>query len=65
MFAPMMAKKMMEKATKNFEDQFNNPYYRERPQTKEGEILIEKKPKENPKKDHSQTGEYVDYEEID
>jgi len=64
-FAPIMAKKMMEKAAKTFEDQFNNPYYKEHPVTKEGETRIEKKPKESTPKNNSQSGEYVDYEEID
>ena len=65
-FAPMMAKKMMDKAAKNFEEQFNNPYYKEKPKTKEGETYIEKKPQENKKTPKSNLdGEYVDYEEVD
>ncbi len=65
-FVPMMAKKMMDKAAKNFEEQFNNPYYKEKPKTKEGETSIEKKPQEAQKKPKSDLdGEYVDYEEVD
>jgi hypothetical protein len=64
LLAPLMAKKMMEKAAKNFEQQFNNPYYKKHPETKEGETYIEKKPHErSPQKNNE--GEYVDYEEID
>jgi hypothetical protein len=64
--APFMAKKMMEKASKNFESQFNNPYYKDKPKTKEGETYIEKAPKEKKSSNTDQeTGEFVDYEEID
>jgi len=63
--APLMARKMMEKAAKNFEDQFNNPYYKERPKTKEGETYIEKTPKEKPPRSSDQEGEFIDYEEVD
>ncbi len=66
LLAPMMAKKMMDKAAQNFEKQFNNPYYKEKPTVKEGETVIEKTG-ENPtsKKGSEEGGEYVDYEEID
>lgn len=63
--APMLARKMMEKAAKNFENQFNNPYYKEHPETKEGETYIEKKPEDTPKKPSNDSGDYVDYEEVD
>jgi len=63
--APYLAKKMMEKAAGNFENQFNNPYYKEKPQTKEGETYIEKKPADTQPKNKGNEGEYVDYEEID
>jgi len=65
LLAPVMARKIMEKAAKNFEDQFNNPYYKKRPATKEGETFIEKKPDESGSPKGSQAGEYIDYEEID
>ena len=66
LFVPMMAKKMMDKAAKNFEEQFNKPYYKEKPKTKEGETYIEKKPQETKKTSKSDLdGEYVDYEEVD
>ena len=65
LLAPIMAKKMMEKAAENFENQFNNPYYKERPNTKEGEIYIEKKPKENTSRSKDDEGEFVDFEEVD
>ena len=63
--APLMARKMMDKAAKNFENQFNNPYYKERPKTKEGETYIEKKPKEQPSRSSDQEGEFIDFEEVD
>ncbi len=66
MFAPLLAKKMMDKAAQNFENQFNNPYYKERPQAKEGETYIEKKPEETSSASHKkEKGEYVDFEELD
>ncbi len=63
--APLMARKMMEKAAKNFEEQFNNPYYKEKPDVKEGETIIEKKGQEKTTPRTKGSGEYVDYEEID
>jgi len=63
--APLMARKMMDKAAKNFENQFNNPYYKERPKTKEGETYIEKKPKEQSSRSSDQEGEFIDFEEVD
>ena len=65
LLAPIMARKMMEKASENFEKQFNNPYYKERPKTKEGEIYIEKKPNEQKKSSNNDEGEFVDFEEVD
>ena len=64
-FAPMLAKKMMKKAAENFEKQFNNPYYKEHPETEEGETYIEKKPGESKRNGSKDSGEYVDYEEVD
>ena len=63
--APHIAKKMMDKAAENFESQFNNPYYKEEPVTKEGETYIEKRPKDSKPNTKRDEGEYVDYEEID
>ncbi len=67
LLAPLMAKKMMEKAAENFEKQFKNPYYKEKPQVKEGQTVIDKKSQEKKPSsgNDSTTGEYVDYEEID
>jgi len=63
--APYIAKSMMDKAAKKFEDQFNNPYYKEKPTTKEGETYIEKLPNEQKPKKNQEGGEYVDFEEVD
>jgi hypothetical protein len=62
--APYIAKKMMDKAAGNFNDQFNNPYYKEKPETKEGETYIEKAPTDVKPKQKNE-GEYIDFEEID
>ena len=63
--APHLAKKMMEKAAGNFEEQFNNPYYKKKPETKEGETYIEKRATDKNPKPKKDEGEYVDFEEID
>ncbi len=65
LLAPIMARKMMEKASENFKKQFNNPYYKERPKTKEGEIYIDKKPNEQKSTSNNNEGEFIDYEEVD
>jgi len=65
LLAPYLAKKMMDKAAQNFENQFNNPYYRDKPAAKEGETIIEKKPEEKTSISKENEGDYVDYEEID
>jgi len=65
LLAPFLAKKMMEKAHQNFENQFNNPYYKEKPKTKEGETIIDKKPNDQPTSSIKNEGEYIDYEEVD
>lgn len=63
LLAPFMARKMMEKAAENFEQQFNNPYYK-KDKVKEGETFIEKKPQETSLPDDDE-GEFTDYEEVD
>ncbi len=65
LLAPYMAQKMMEKAARNFENQFKNPYYKEKPVAKEGETIIEKKPNENTSVSNKNEGDYIDYEEVD
>ena len=66
LLAPFLAQKMIEKAAENFEKQFNNPYYNKRPETKEGETYIDKKPQEPPSYlPNDDEGEFTDYEEID
>ncbi len=65
LLAPIMARKMMDKAAENFEKQFNNPYYKEKPKVKEGETVIEKTGDNTTNQKTSEDGEYVDYEEID
>lgn len=69
LLAPMMAKKMMDKAAQNFENQFNNPYYKQKSNVKEGETIIEKSSDSSNRAKNStgdnEPGEYVDYEEVD
>jgi len=65
LLAPIMAKKMMDKAAQNFEKQFNNPYYKEKPKVKEGETVIEKTGETPSRPKKADEGEYVDYEEVD
>ncbi len=65
LLAPIMAKKMMDKAAQNFEKQFNNPYYKENKKVKEGETIIEKTGETSLDTKKNEGGEYVDYEEVD
>jgi hypothetical protein len=65
LLAPIMAKKMMDKAAENFEKQFKNPYYKEKPSVKEGETIIENTTETATSKPTDNDGEYVDYEEVD
>ncbi len=64
LLGPLMARKIMEKAAENFENQFNNPYYK-KSNVKEGETFIEKKPEEDTHLTDDNEGEFVDYEEVD
>ncbi len=61
LFAPLLIKKMMNKM-QDKASQFNNQ--QTKPDIKEGETIIDKKPHNNQHSNDS-VGEYVDYEEID
>lgn len=60
---PLLLKYFLRKVGKKFEQQFNqsDPMQQKK---NEGEVSIEKKPK-NSRKSNNDVGEYIDYEEID
>ncbi|MFZ0489942.1 MAG: DUF4834 family protein [Salegentibacter sp.] len=62
-FGPSLLKYFMKKMGKRFEQQFNQ-YQQPQNGKKEGEVSIEKKPK-NKRRSNKNAGEYIDYEEID
>ena len=62
-FGPMILKWMLKRVGKKFGQNFSN--FNPNPsKDKEGEVSIDKKPK-NPRKSNNDVGEYIDYEEID
>lgn len=61
-FGPLILKYFMKKLGKRFEQQFSQ--YQQNSRRDEGEVSIEKKPK-NKRKSNKNVGEYIDYEEID
>jgi hypothetical protein len=62
-FGPMILKYFLRKMGKKFGSQFQQ-FDHSRQKEKEGEVSIEKKPK-NTRKSQKEVGEYIDYEEID
>ena len=64
LFAPYMMKYLSKKVEQKFGQQFGNYQYQNEPQTKEGEVSIDKMPRQQPQSNKT-VGEYVDYEEID
>lgn len=62
-FGPMILKWMLKRVGKKFGQNFSNfdPNFQKE---KEGEVTIDRKPK-NQRKSNNDVGEYVDYEEID
>ena len=63
-FGPLLLRYILRKVGKKFEEKFNQFDTSGRSKKKEGDVTIEKKPK-NRKKSNNDVGEYVDYEEID
>lgn len=63
-FGPILLRYILKKVGKKFGQDFSQFGQQGRKKEKEGEVSIEKKPKNTPrsKKD---VGEYIDYEEID
>lgn len=64
LFGPLILKYILKKVGQKFESKFHgtNPSNQNK---KEGEVSIEKKPKNRKRKSGNDVGEYVDYEEID
>lgn len=62
-FAPFLMRYVAKKAEKQFGQQFNQYQPPKETKKKEGEISIDKMPKQ--KTSNKDVGEYVDYEEID
>jgi hypothetical protein len=62
-FGPMILKYFLQKMGKKFGEQFQQ-FDQTRKNQKEGEVSIEKEPK-NSRKSQKEVGEYIDYEEID
>lgn len=64
-FAPYLVKFVTKKAQERFGEGFRGfEYQRPKPKHKEGEVSIDKMPKQSNGSNKS-VGEYVDYEEID
>lgn len=62
LFAPFLLKKMVGKMQQKAEAQFGDQ--QEKPDIKEGETVIDKKP-QDAQQGKKSVGEYVDFEEID
>lgn len=63
-FAPLLMRYVAKKAEQKFGGQFNQYQQPQPEKKKEGEISIDKMPKDT-KASNKKVGEYVDYEEID
>lgn len=65
-FGPMILKYILKRLGRKFQRQFNQQFNQQAPQNgkKTGEVVIEKKPSKS-RKTNNNTGEYIDYEEID
>ncbi len=61
LFGPLLFKYVTKKAGEKFQQRFNQ--YQNSNQQSEGEVTIDKKPKQN--SSNKDVGEYIDYEEID
>ena len=61
--SPYIMRYIQKKAGQKFEDMFNNMQGAQSQQKKDGEITIDKIPKQKP--GSNPVGEYVDFEEID
>ena len=64
LFAPLLMRFVVKKAEQRFGQQFNQHQRQQQPKQKEGEVSVDKIPKQN-KTSNKDVGEYVDYEEIE
>jgi len=64
LFAPLLMRFVVKKAGQRFGQQFNQHQRQQQPKQKEGEVSVDKIPKQN-KTSNKDVGEYVDYEEIE
>lgn len=64
LLAPFIMRYVAKKTQQKFGQQFNQQQAHQQKKQKEGEISIDKAPKQN-KTSNKDVGEYVDYEEID
>ena len=62
-FGPILLRYILRKVGKKFEQKFSQ-FDQSRTKSKEGDVSIDKKPK-NTRKSKKDVGEYIDYEEID
>ena len=63
-FAPLLMRYVAKKAEQKFGQQFGQAQQPQQSKKKEGEISIDKAPRQS-KTSNKDVGEYVDYEEID
>ncbi len=61
LFGPLLFKYVTKKAGEKFQQHFGQ--YQQPQQSTDGEVTIEKKPKQN--SSNKDVGEYIDYEEVD
>lgn len=64
LFAPFLMKKAAETIQKKAEEQYRGQQRQQTSSVKEGETIIDKKPR-NQQESKNSVGEYVDFEEID
>lgn len=64
LFAPFLMKKAAETIQKKAEEQFRGQQRQQTSSVKEGETIIDKKPR-NQQESKNSVGEYVDFEELD
>ena len=64
LFAPILMRFVAKKTEQSFGQKFDQHQNKQEPLQKEGEVSIDKTPKQN-KASNKDVGEYVDYEEID
>lgn len=64
-FGPILLRYVLRRVGKKFGQQFEQQFNSSGKSQQEGEVTIEKKPKNKRKSRNDDVGEYIDYEEID